>query len=59
LKERVRRVPIGRALTIYEVAKSVLFFACEDSAGVTATSLIVDGGMLGGAEWDTESVKDK
>lgn len=56
LKERLRRVPLGRVLTIEDVAKSVLFFSCEDSAGVTATSLIVDGGYLAAAEWDTQIV---
>lgn len=57
IKNRVRRVPMGSALSIYDVAKSILYFSCEDSAGITATSLIVDGGMLGAAEWDTEKVK--
>ena len=54
LKQRVKRVPLGNALSIYEVAKAILYFSCEDSAGITATSLIVDGGMLGAAEWDFE-----
>jgi NAD(P)-dependent dehydrogenase (short-subunit alcohol dehydrogenase family) len=54
LEQRLRRVPMGRALTIEDVAKSILFFSCEDSAGVTATSLIVDGGYLAAAEWDTD-----
>jgi len=54
-RQRLRRVPIGRALTPEDVAKSILFFSCEDSAGVTATSLIVDGGYLAAAEWDCEA----
>lgn len=54
IRKRVRRVPLGKALSIEDVAKSVLFFSCEDSAGITATSLVVDGGLLGAAEWDTE-----
>ncbi len=57
LVERLRRVPLGTILTPTDVAKSILFFSCEDSAGVTATSLIVDGGYLAAAEWDCEGVK--
>ena len=52
LTERLRRVPLGTILTPEDVARSILFFSCEDSAGVTATSLIVDGGYLAAAEWD-------
>ncbi|MEG1991161.1 MAG: SDR family NAD(P)-dependent oxidoreductase [Christensenella sp.] len=51
-KDRLRRVPINRPLFPEDIAKTCLFFSCEDSAGVTATSLIVDGGYLGCAEWD-------
>lgn len=51
LHTRLRRVPTGAALTPLEVAKSILYFSCEDSAGVTGTSLIVDGGYLTAAEW--------
>lgn len=57
LTERLRRVPLGTILTPTDVAKSILFFSCEDSAGVTATSLIVDGGYLAAAEWDCDSCK--
>ncbi len=53
-RERIRRVPIKRALTPEDVAKAILYFSCEDSAGVTATSLIVDGGYLAAAEWDAD-----
>lgn len=52
LTKRLRRVPLGIILTPTDVARSILFFSCEDSAGVTATSLIVDGGYLAAAEWD-------
>ncbi len=57
LAERLRRVPLGEILTPADVARSILFFSCEDSAGVTATSLIVDGGYLAAAEWDNEIFK--
>ncbi len=52
-RQRLTRVPLGRALTPEDVAKTCLFFSCEDSSGITATSLIIDGGYLGCAEWDT------
>ncbi len=57
-EQRLRRVPIGRQLYPEDVAKSCLFFSCEDSAGVTATSLIIDGGYLGCAEWDSLKHKE-
>lgn len=57
LVERLRRVPLGTILTPEDVAKSILFFSCEDSAGITATSLIVDGGYLAAAEWDCRNSK--
>jgi NAD(P)-dependent dehydrogenase (short-subunit alcohol dehydrogenase family) len=51
LRERLRRVPIGVPLTPNDIAKSVLYFSCEDSAGITGTTLVVDGGYLTAAEW--------
>jgi NAD(P)-dependent dehydrogenase (short-subunit alcohol dehydrogenase family) len=52
LAARVRRVPMGVALTPADIAKAALYFSCEDSAGVTGTSLVVDGGYLTAAEWE-------
>jgi NAD(P)-dependent dehydrogenase (short-subunit alcohol dehydrogenase family) len=54
LEERLRRVPLGEILSPNDVAKAVLYFSCEDSAGITGTSLVVDGGYIAAAEWDTE-----
>jgi NAD(P)-dependent dehydrogenase (short-subunit alcohol dehydrogenase family) len=54
LRQRLRRVPLGIALTPGDVAKSILYFSCEDSVGITGTSLIVDAGYLAAAEWNTE-----
>ena len=51
LRERLRRVPIGVPLTPHDIAKSVLYFSCEDSAGITGTTLVIDGGYLTAAEW--------
>lgn len=53
LRDRLRRVPTGAALYPRDVAKAVRFFACEDSAGITGTSLVVDGGYTATAEWET------
>ncbi len=51
LAARVRRVPTGMPLQPADVAKAALYLSCEDSAGVTGTSLVVDGGYLAAAEW--------
>lgn len=56
LEHRLHRVPLGRALTAADVARAVLYFSCEDSAGVTGTSLVVDGGYLAAAEWRSAKV---
>jgi len=52
LARRLRRVPMRSALTPQDIARAVLYLSCEDSAGVTGTSLVVDGGYLAAAEWD-------
>ena len=56
LERRLHRVPMGRALTSADIARAVLYFSCEDSAGVTGTSLVVDGGYLAAAEWESSRV---
>ncbi|HEV3257339.1 MAG TPA: SDR family oxidoreductase [Gemmataceae bacterium] len=53
LARRVRRVPLGRAMRPEDIARAILYLSCEDSAGVTGTSLVVDGGYLAAAEWET------
>ena len=52
LRHRVRRVPLNRALQPAEIASTILYLSCEDSAGVTGTSVVIDGGYLAAAEWD-------
>ena len=52
LRRRMRRVPINRVLQPNEIARTILYLSCEDSAGVTGTSIVVDGGYLSAAEWD-------
>ncbi|MBI3909505.1 MAG: SDR family oxidoreductase [Armatimonadetes bacterium] len=53
LEQRLRRVPMGIPLTPHDIAKAILYLSCEDSAGVTGTSLVVDGGYIAAAEWET------
>ena len=45
LKYFIRRTPIGRLVTPDDIASAMLFFASDESAGVTGTTLTVDGGM--------------
>ena len=52
LADRLRRVPMRLPLSPEDIAKAILYLSCEDSAGVTGTSLVVDGGYLAAAEWD-------
>jgi len=53
LAARLRRVPMGVALTPHDAAKSILFFSCDDSSGITGTTLVIDAGYLIAAEWET------
>ena len=53
LAARLQRVPMGVALTPEDVARSILYFSCEDSSGVTGSSLVIDCGYLTAAEWTT------
>jgi len=53
LAKRLRRVPMGIALTPEDVAKTILFLSSEDSSGITGTSVTIDAGYLTAAEWDT------
>jgi NAD(P)-dependent dehydrogenase (short-subunit alcohol dehydrogenase family) len=52
LAGRLKRVAMGVALTPLDVAKSLLYFSCEDSSGITGTSLTIDCGYLAAAEWE-------
>jgi NAD(P)-dependent dehydrogenase (short-subunit alcohol dehydrogenase family) len=51
LRERLKRVPTGVPLSPLDIARTVLYLSCEDSVGVTGTSVIIDGGYLAAAEW--------
>ena len=56
MAKRLARVPVGRLLLPNDIARSILYLSCEDSAGVTGTSLVVDGGYLAAAEWQSSSI---
>jgi len=56
LRTRVRRVPLHRALAPAEIARTIVYLSCEDSAGVTGTSVVIDGGYLAAAEWDAAAL---
>jgi len=49
VRERASRaaalVPMGRQGTYAEIARTVLFLACDDSRYVTGATLVVDGGL--------------
>ena len=53
LRERMRRVPLGRFLTPRDIARAALYLSCADSDGITGTAHVVDGGYLAAAEWNT------
>src|SRR6185295_8610628 len=53
LAERLRRVPMGVPLTPHDVAKTILYLSCEDSSGITGTTLTIDAGYLTAAECDS------
>lgn len=52
IRARLKRVPIGRWLTPDEIAKTVAYLSCEDSSGITGTSIVIDGGYTATAEWE-------
>lgn len=53
LRKRLKRVPLGVPLSPQDVAQSILYFSCDDSVGITGTSLVVDCGYLTAAEWES------
>lgn len=45
IRERLQQVPAGRLGTGWDVAYAVLYLACDESAFVTATEIVIDGGQ--------------
>jgi len=46
LKKRLARVPLGRMGTVPEIVTVVLYLASDDSAYMTGSELVIDGGAL-------------
>src|SRR5439155_21104070 len=46
LKTRLARVPLGRMGTVPEIVTVVLYLASDDSAYMTGSELVIDGGAL-------------
>jgi NAD(P)-dependent dehydrogenase (short-subunit alcohol dehydrogenase family) len=44
MKSAFGRVPLGRLLTVEEVAAACVFLASDEASGITGTDLTVDGG---------------
>jgi NAD(P)-dependent dehydrogenase (short-subunit alcohol dehydrogenase family) len=43
--ETLRRIPMGRAGTLDEIAKTIAFLVSDDAGYITGQNLRVDGGM--------------
>jgi len=51
IRQRLQRVPTKKILSTSDIAKSVAYLSCEDSAGITGTNIVIDGGYMATAEW--------
>ena len=58
LAKRLDRVAANVLMSTRDIAKAILYLSCEDSSGITGTSLVIDGGYLAAAEWSCTSVKN-
>jgi NAD(P)-dependent dehydrogenase (short-subunit alcohol dehydrogenase family) len=54
LRRYLGRIPLRHAGTPHDQAMAVLFLASDDARFVSAQTLIVDGGELGGGGWYDE-----
>lgn len=46
LKERLKRVPLGRLARVEEIVAGVIFLASDESSYMTGSELVIDGGAL-------------
>jgi NAD(P)-dependent dehydrogenase (short-subunit alcohol dehydrogenase family) len=46
LKERLKRVPLGRLARVEEIVAGVIFLASDESSYMTGGELVIDGGAL-------------
>ena len=51
LSRRLQRVPSGTMLYPDDMGKAAVFLCSDSAAGVTGTSLVVDGGYIACAEF--------
>jgi len=55
LRHRLERVPSGAMLYPEDMGKAAVFLCSDDAAGITGTSLVVDGGYIACAEFYASS----
>ena len=46
MERRLKRIPLGRMGTVAEIVSLVLYLASDDSAYMTGSELLIDGGAL-------------
>ena len=55
MRRYLSRIPLQHAGTPRDQAMAVLFLASDDARFISAQTLIVDGGELGGGSWYDEA----
>lgn len=62
LRDRVKRIPLGRQNQPEDIANAVLFLASSESNNITGQAIMVDGGVYAlhaGQTWPEESSKQR